>query len=590
MENGNEMSSSLSFASSSYVSNGSSCPNMSASMGSEAAANLELLSLSKLSGSLEKLLEDAAEYDYGDVEIVVEEKAVGVHRCILAARSPFFHQLFKKCDTSSVKEGKPRYQMSELMPYGRIGYEAFMVVLNYLYTGKLKASPPEVSTCVDEGCAHDACGPSINYAVELMYASATFQMKELVMLVQRRLLNFVEKALVEDIIPILVAAYHCQLNQLETHCVQRVARSDLDNISLEKELPCEVINNVKALRSKSQNDNEACNMEIDSLNEKKISRILKALDSDDIELVQLLLGESGITLDDANALHYASAYCDPKVVNMLFSLCTFNLSRRNSRGYTVLHVAARRKDPSVIMCLLHEGASVSDATFDGQTAITIYRRLTRPKDYNEKTKKGEESNKDRLIIDVLEREMRRNPASTNIPESSMFVADDLYMRLIFLENRVAFARLLFPAEARLAMNIAHADATSEFAGFSESKGSCGGNFREVDLNEIPSDQIKRLRSRLEALQQTVATGRRFFPHCSEVLDNFLDDDMPDAFFLEKGSAEEQRIKRMRFMELRDDVLKAFDKDKAERKWPGLSPSSSSSSSPKKPSNSKFRKR
>ncbi|CAK9133185.1 unnamed protein product [Ilex paraguariensis] len=183
MEFANELSSSLSFVSSSYLSNGSSSHNVPSSTGYEPGANLELLSLSKLSGSIEKLLVDA-EYDYSDADIIVEGISVGVHRCILAARSLFFHELFKKGNDNSVKEGKPKYLMSELVPYGRVGYEAFTVFLNYLYTGKLKPSPSEVSTCVDNSCVHDACRPAINYAVELMFASATFQMKELVMLVQ----------------------------------------------------------------------------------------------------------------------------------------------------------------------------------------------------------------------------------------------------------------------------------------------------------------------------------------------------------------------------------------------------------------------
>lgn len=182
MDNANEASSSLSFASS-YLSNGSSNHNISGYTSNEHVANLENLSLSKLSGSLEKLLIDT-EYDYSDAEIVVEDVPVGVHRCLLASRSQYFHELFKKGNDGSVKEGKPRYLMSELVPHGIVGHEAFLVFLHYLYTGRLKASPPEVSTCVDEACAHGACRPAINYALELMYASATFQMKELVLLVQ----------------------------------------------------------------------------------------------------------------------------------------------------------------------------------------------------------------------------------------------------------------------------------------------------------------------------------------------------------------------------------------------------------------------
>jgi regulatory protein NPR1 len=86
----------------------------------------------------------------------------------------------------------------------------------------------------------------------------------------------------------------------------------------------------------------------------------------------------------------------------------------------------------------------------------------------------------------------------------------------------------------------------------------------------------------------VEMGRRYFPHCSEVLDKFMEDDLPDLFYLEKGTPVEQRIKRRRFMELKDEVQKAFDKDKAESGRSGLS-SSSSSSSPKVGVNYKVRK-
>jgi regulatory protein NPR1 len=74
--------------------------------------------------------------------------------------------------------------MKDLVAYGSVGYEAFIVFLHYLYTGKLKAPPTEVTTCVDEACIHDACRPAIDYALELMYASSNFKMKELVLLFQ----------------------------------------------------------------------------------------------------------------------------------------------------------------------------------------------------------------------------------------------------------------------------------------------------------------------------------------------------------------------------------------------------------------------
>ncbi|KAL5097628.1 hypothetical protein RYX36_001955 [Vicia faba] len=572
MANSAEPSSSLSFTSS--LSNASISHH---SNGNDHARNLEVISLSKLSSNLEQLLIDP-EYDYGDADIIVEGVLVRVHRCILGSRSKFFHELFKrgKEKGSAKSEGKLKYCLSDLLPFGKVGHEAFLILLNYVYTGKLKPSPMEVSTCVDNLCAHDACGPAINFAVELMYASSIFQMRELVSLFQRRLLNFVGKALVEDVISILMVAFHCQLNQLVAQCVDRVARSDLDQISIEKALPHELSEKVKLFRRDLQKDGEDDAPVVDALSLKRITRIHKALDSDDVELVKLLLNESDISLDEAGALHYAAAYCDPKVVPEVLGLGLANVNLRNSRGYTVLHVAAMRKEPSIIVSLLTKGACVSDLTFDGQSAVSICRRLTRPKDYLTKTEQGKETNKDRICIDVLEREMRRNPLAGDTSVSSQTMADDLHMKLLYLENRVAFARLFFPLEAKLAMDIARAETTSEFAGLSAGKGS-NGNLREVDLNETPIMQNKRLISRMEALMKTVEMGRRYFPHCSEVLDKFMEDDLPDLFYLEKGTQEEQRIKRTRFVELKDDVNNAFSKDKAEFSRSGISSSSSSSS-------------
>lgn len=232
-----------------------------------------------------------------------------------------------------------------------------------------------------------------------------------------------------------MVAFHSELTELLSHCVQRVARSDLDDIIIEKELPYEALTEIKSLRVKSKQEEEHDSSQVDSLNEKRIRRIYKALDSDDVELVKLLLEESNISLDSTYALHYAAAYCNPKIVDELRKLGNADVNLKNPRGYTVLHVAARRKDPSVVLRLLEQGACVSDTTNDGRTAVTIRRRLTRPKDFNEAMKQGKETNKDRLCIDVLEREMCRNPLAGNMSISSMMVADDLHMRLLLLENR-----------------------------------------------------------------------------------------------------------------------------------------------------------
>ncbi|CAN1221454.1 BTB/POZ domain and ankyrin repeat-containing protein NPR1 [Linum grandiflorum] len=538
MANLSEPSSSLSFTSSSHLSNGSITL-------SEAIPSLDVISLTKLSFNLESLLTG----DYSDAEILVGGESVGVHRCILAVRSKFFHELFKGDNKgSSEKGGKPRYSMDDILPYGKIGHEAFLILFSYLYTGKLKPFPVEVSTCVHTTCAHDACRPAIDFAVELMYASSIFQIVELVSLFQS--------------------------TEVVAQCVDRIARSDIDDVCIEKELPYEVAENVKLIRSKPVSDDDE---------EKRIKRIHKALDSDDVELVKLLLTESDVTLNDAYALHYAAAYCDPKVVQEVLNLQQADVNRRDSRGYTVLHIAAMRRKPSVLVSLLEKGACASDTTRDGQTAVSICRKLTRPKDYLSKTEKGHQANKDKICIEILEREMRRNPMAEDIAATPHTPDEDLQMKLFDLENRVAFARLFFPTEAKLAMDIANADTTPKFSGLAASKGSTA-NLREVDLNETPIMQKKRILTRLDALKKT---GRRFFPNCSEVLDKLMEDDHPDVFYLEKGSADEQRIKRNRYLELKDDVQKAFTKDKAEN--PNVFSSSSSSAPFKNGSNKRQRR-
>nr|XP_043615053.1 BTB/POZ domain and ankyrin repeat-containing protein NPR1-like [Erigeron canadensis] len=565
MANSSEPSSSLSFTSSSHISNGSTGQAVPSSSTPEPRSNLEIISLNRLSANLEKLLTDCgsdSDYNYSDAEVVVEGISVGIHRCILASRSKFFSDLFRDSKGCVDKDGRPKYIMSEMLPYGNVGYDAFLVFLSYVYTGKVKSSPPEVSTCVDGSCPHDACRPAINFAVELTYASSIFQVPELVSLFQRRLFNFVDKALAEDVIPILTVAFHCQLKHVLSRCIDRVARSNLDSISLEKELPFEVAQNVKSVRTNSQEDDEHTVESEISLRERRIKSIHKALDCDDVELVKMILDESNITLDEACALHYVVLYCDQKVAKEVLDLNQADVNLRNSQGYTVLHVAAMRKEPSIIVSLLSKGACALDITVDGQTAVSICRRLTRPKDYNLKVQQGKETNKDRMCIDVLEREIKRNPMIGNISVYSSVMADDLHMKLLYLENRVALARLLFPSEAKLAMEIAQAETTSQYPGLLASKGS-NGNLREMDLNETPLVQKKRMLSRMEALTKTVDTGRRYFPHCSEVLDKFMEDDLEDLFDLETGTSEEQEIKKTRFVELKEDVQRAFNKDKAE---------------------------
>ncbi|VAH64352.1 unnamed protein product [Triticum turgidum subsp. durum] len=569
-----EPSSSITFASSSsYLSNGSSpCSGALAPLpaadgwgggggggGGGSSSSVEAVSLNRLSSNLERLLLDS-ELDCSDADVDVADGGppIPVHRCILAVRSSFFHDLFRargsRSDgavTASASatgggaggdvNGRPQYKMEDLVPGGRVGREAFLAFMGYLYTGRLRPAPLDVVSCADLVCPHDSCPPAIRFAVELMYAAWTFRIPELMSLFQRRLMNFVDKTLAEDVLPILQVAFHSELTQ-------KSPPIDGDTIIS------------------------------DPVHEKRVRRIHRALDSDDVELVKLLLNESEITLDDANALHYAAAYCDSKVLTELLGLELANLNLKNSRGYTALHLAAMRREPAIIMCLLSKGAVASQLTDDGRLASNICRRLTRLKDYNAKMEQGQESNKDRMCIDILEREMMRNPMTAEDSVTSPLLADDLHMKLSYLENRVAFARLFFPAEAKVAMQIAQADVTPEVGGFSAA--STSGKLREVDLNETPVTKNKRLRSRVDALAKTVELGRRYFPNCSQVLDKFLEDGLPDgldAFQQQSGTPDEQQVKKMRFCEVKEDVRKAYSKDTADNSmFSALSSNSSSS--------------
>ncbi|TXG54522.1 hypothetical protein EZV62_019778 [Acer yangbiense] len=67
----------------------------------------------------------------------------------------------------------------------------------------------------------------------------------------------------------------------------------------------------------------------------------------------------------------------------ILSIGLADLNLKNTRGHTVLlHVAARRKEPSILVALLINGACTSKTTLDWQTVVAICQKLTRPKEFN----------------------------------------------------------------------------------------------------------------------------------------------------------------------------------------------------------------
>lgn len=247
---------------------------------------------------------------------------------------------------------------------------------------------------------------------------------------QRRLLDIIEKVTADDVLAILFVAdlnkKICQ--KLLVKCIQIVGKSDISYITLEKKFPLDVVNQIKQIRY---------NFGIDGYRkpiypDKHAKSIYAALDSHDIELVKLLLVEGNTDLDTAKALHYAVAYCDLKTTKELLDLRLADIDGRDHRNYTVLHIAAMRKEPEIIMSLLRKGAQPLYSTSDGRTALDICKRYTRSIDYSRSTEEGKPAPREQLCIEMLElAEMRDSTAEvTSIPAEMS--SSDL---LEYLESR-----------------------------------------------------------------------------------------------------------------------------------------------------------
>ncbi|VFQ81354.1 unnamed protein product [Cuscuta campestris] len=537
---------------------------------------VEFNSLKRLSETLESIFESSSSVDFdffADAKLVaVCGKEIPVHRCILSARSPFFKNVFGGKDKSV------KLELKELMKEYEVGYDAVVIVLAYLYSGKVRASPKDVCVCVDIECSHVACRPALGFMVELLYASFTFEIAELVAKFQRQLLNVLDKAAADDVLMVFSVANACGISceELISSCRDIIVKSDVDIIALEKALPFHIVKDITDSRTK------LCLRvpESNCFPNKHVKRIHRALESDDVELVRMLLKEGHTNLDDAHALHYAVAYCDAKTTAELLDLAIADVNHRNLRGYTVLHVAATRKDPKIIVSLLTKGARSSDLTLDGRKALQIAKRLTRAMDYKKPAEEGKATPKDRLCIEILEQAERRDPILGEASESLAMAGDDLRMKLLYLENRVGLARLLFPIEAKVAMDIAQVDATYEFPLACINKSMADASRRmTVDLNDVPFKIKEEHLNRMRALSKTVELGKRFFPRCYGIINKIMDnDDLSEIACVGNETPEEHRSKRRRYMELQEILTKAFTEDKEEFDRANNVSSSSSSTS------------
>ncbi|XP_048544814.1 disease resistance protein RGA5-like isoform X4 [Triticum urartu] len=475
-----------------------------------------------------------------------------VHRYMLSVRSPFLHAFFAR--RASV-EGN-RLELWELLGEKvEVGYEALQLVLEYLYSARFHVLPRPACVCVDmDGCAHVSCHPVISFMVQVLFVTFTFQITELTNYFQRHLLDVLDDVEVDNLPLILSVANLCNKScmKLLDRCLEMVVRSNLEMITLEKALPPDVMKQITDARLSLG----LVSPEDKGFPYKHARRILRALDSSDVELVRMLLKEGQTNLDDAFALHYAVEHCNSKITTELLDIAHANVNHRNPRGYTVLHIAARRRDPKILVSLLTKGARPSDLTFDGRKAIQIAKRLTKHRDYFGITEEGKPSPKDRLCIEVLEQAERWDPQVGEASVSLARVGDCEPGKLLYLENRVGLARIHFPVEARVAMDIAQLDGTSEFILGSSADPPPEIQQATVDLNETSLIMNDEHLARMRALSKTVELVRRFFPRCSNVLDKIMDDESKLASLGKEASMEKRR-----FHDVHDSLQKAFSEDK-----------------------------
>ncbi|ESQ54677.1 hypothetical protein EUTSA_v10024746mg [Eutrema salsugineum] len=516
----------------------------------------EVKPLQLLSNCLESVF-DSPETFYSDAKLVLADgKEISFHRCVLSARIP----VFKTALAAAAKDRKSTAVKLELKEIARdyeVGFDSVVTVFAYVYSGRVRPSPKGASDCVDEDCRHVACRPAVDFMVELLYLAFVFQIPELVTLYERQFLDIVDKILIEDLLVIFKLANICgkTYKKLFDTCVEILAKTDVEIVTLDKSLPQHIVKQIVTIRKE-------LGLEPRKL-DKHVTNIYKALDSDDVELVKMLLKEGHTNLDEAYALHFAVAHCDVKTGFDLIDLELADVNVRNPRGYTALHVAALRNEPKLIVYLLTKGANASETTFDGRTALVIAKRLTKAADYNTSTEQGKVSMKGGLCIEVLEHASKLGRFPREDSPSLPVTPDELRMRLLYLENRVALARILFPAEAQVIMDIVKLEETREFTASSlEPDHLTCAKRTSLDLNMAPFVIREEHLCRLRALMKTVSLGKRYFPRCS--LDHFMDtEDLNHLACVEEDTPEKRLQKKQRYMELQETLMKTFSEDKEE---------------------------
>ncbi|KAM7500080.1 hypothetical protein LguiA_024494 [Lonicera macranthoides] len=332
---------------------------------------------------------------FGDVTFSVEGRLVHAHRCILAARSLFFRKFFCGTDPplgldqpgSRSPRGGSNVQQ-QVIPVNSVGYEVFLLMLQFLYSGQVSIVPQKHEprpNCGERGCWHTHCTSAVDLALETLSAARSFGVEQLALLTQKQLASIVEKASIEDVMKVLIASRKQDMHQLWNTCSHLVAKSGLPPEILAKHLPFDVVAKIEELRLKSSiarrshmphhhhHDLSAAA----ELEDQKIRRMRRALDSSDVELVKLMVMGEGLNLDEALALHYAVESCSREVVKALLELGAADVNfPAGPAGKTPLHLASEMVSPDMVSVLLDHHADPNVRTIDGVTPLDVLRTLT----------------------------------------------------------------------------------------------------------------------------------------------------------------------------------------------------------------------
>ncbi|KAI4348633.1 hypothetical protein L6164_009335 [Bauhinia variegata] len=340
---------------------------------------------------------------FSDVTFSVEGRLVHAHRCILAARSLFFRKFFCGPDppsgldpagtrVSSASSTSRSGLGTGVIPVNSVGYEVFLLLLQFLYSGQVSIVPQKHEprpNCGERGCWHTHCTSAVDLALDTLAAARYFGVEQLALLTQKQLASMVEKASIEDVMKVLLASRKQDMHQLWTTCSHLVAKSGLPPEVLAKHLPIDIVAKIEELRLKSSlarrsllphhhhhHHHHDLGAAAD-LEDQKIRRMRRALDSSDVELVKLMVMGEGLNLDEALALHYAVENCSREVVKALLELGAADVNYpAGPAGKTPLHIAAEMVSPDMVAVLLDHHADPNVRTVDGVTPLDILRTLT----------------------------------------------------------------------------------------------------------------------------------------------------------------------------------------------------------------------